>query len=512
MNGKIRSMCGAYGHVLQMDQQQAILTLGKQGWSIRKIARQLDLHRHTVRRYIQDQKIDSKCTTLVTAGNGSKCTTLTTGKMGRFRVCDSVAEIISTKFAQGLSAQRIFQDLKLEVQFTGSYESVKRFVRRLRAAVPEAVQRIEVAPGEEVQVDFGLGAPVRLADGRTRRTWIFRMVLSFSRKAYSEAVFGQDTESFLRCLENAFRAFGGVAQTINLDNLKAAVLRFDFADPEFNPKLAEFARHYGTAIMPCLPRTPEHKGKVESSVGYVKSNALKARVFESLAAENEFLRQWERSVADARIHGTTKCQVAQRFAEEQKHLRALPASLFPVFQEAPRTVHRDSYVEVAKAYYAVPPEYIGQKVWVRWDAREVRIFNLRWEQLQVHRRLEPGRFSQVLGIGGGQGTLQNNLEYWSRRAGALGSDCARWSQALVQQRGVAAIRSLMGLVSLCEQHSFRVVNEACYKAVAQGAWRLRDVRALLQAQQIQSELSFQQHHPLIRNLSEYGVFIRAQNL
>jgi transposase len=498
-------------NVLRMQEQETIVNLAKQGWSIRKIARQLQLHRRTVRRYLDGQNIEAKCTTISTAGNDSKCTISTTGKMGRKSVCDSLAETISAKFSQGLSAQRIFQDLRVELEFVGSYESVKRFVRRLRETEPEPVQRMEVAPGEEVQVDFGVGAPVSV-NGRQRKTWFFRVVLSFSRKAYSEVVFRQDTETFVRCLENAFRHFGGVTQTVNLDNLKAAVLKFDFADPELNPKLAEFARHYGTAILPCLPGTPEHKGKVENSVGYVKKNALKGRVFNSLCAENEFLLHWERTVADQRIHGTTKCQVASRFAEEQKHLCPLPISLFPIFEEARRTVHRDSYVEVKKAYYAVPPEYIGQEVWVRWDAREVRVFNARWQQIHLHRRLEPGRFSKVLGIGGGQGTLQANLDYWLRRASELGGDCARWSQVLVQQRGVAAMRSLMALVHLCDKHSFRTVNEACAKATAKGAWRLRDVRNLIDSHEEQIELSFQQHHPLIRNLNEYGVFIKAQNL
>ena len=499
-------------NVLQMHEQEAIATLAKQGWSIRRIARQLKLHRRTVRRYLREQKVDSKCTTLSTAGNDPKCTISTAGKIGRKCVCDAHRKWIEEKFAQGLSAQRIFQDLKIEAQFAGSYESVKRFVRRLRETAPEPVQRIEVAPGEEAQVDFGAGAPIVSADGRRRKTWVFRVVLSFSRKAYSEAVFRQDTETFLRCLENAFRHFDGVTQTINLDNLKAAVLRFDFADPELNPKLAEFARHYGTAILPCLPRTPEHKGKVENSVGYVKDNGLKGHVFDSLAAQNQHLVHWECSVADQRIHGTTKRQVAQLFAEEKKHLRPLPASLFPAFAEAPRTVHRDSYVEVAKAYYALPPEYIGEKVWVRWDAREVRVFNARWEQVQIHRRLEPGQFSKVLGIGGGQGTLQANLQYWLKRAGELGSDCAQWSEALARARGIEAMRSLMGLVNLTDKHSFRAVNDACAKATAKGVYRLRDLRALLDSREIQSELSFDQHHPLIRQLSEYGVFIKTQNL
>ncbi len=249
-------------NILSVNQQQAIRTLATQGWSIRRIARELKVHRKTVRQYLSEAKLVSKCTTLSTPGSPSKCTISTAGKTGRKSLCEPFAQSIDGKLEEGLSAQRIYQDLKIEVQFTGSYQAVKRFVRALRKIDPERVCRIEVAPGEEVQVDFGKGIPIVSADGRTKKVWIFRIVLSYSRKAYSEAVFHQDTETFLRCLEKAFRYFGGVSQTINLDNLKAAVLNFDFADPELNPKLREFARHHGTVILPCLPKTPEHKGKV----------------------------------------------------------------------------------------------------------------------------------------------------------------------------------------------------------------------------------------------------------
>ena len=497
-------------NILQMQLQQTIATLAKQGWSIRHIARELGLHRSTVRQYLPDDPSPAQDQTPAPGASPPKCTISTPGKMGRKSLCQSLAPLIEAKAEQGLSAQRIYQDLKLETPFTGSYQSVKRFVRHLGQTKPQQVFRIEVAPGEEVQVDFGVGAPLLDREGHKRKTWVFRMVLSYSRKAYSEAVLRQDTETFLRCLENAFRSFGGVTRTINLDNLKAAVLKFDFADPQLNPKLAAFAQHYGTVILPCLPRTPEHKGKVENSVGYVKKNALAERTFEALAAQNQHLAWWESTVADQRVHGTTKRQVAQLFLEEQKHLLPLPASLFPLFQEAPRTVHRDSYVEVAKSYYAVPPEYIGQRVWARWDGREVRLFNERWEQIALHRRLEPGQFSKVLGLGGGVGTLQANLQYWLERASALGPDCAHWAQTLTQQRGIEAIRSLMGLVSLSDRHSFPTLNGACAKAIAKGAWRLRDVRALLEACEIQAQLEFAHQHPLIRDLSEYGIFIKTR--
>jgi hypothetical protein len=253
---------------------------------------------------------------------------------------------------------------------------------------------------------------------------------------------------------------------------------------------------------------------VENSIKYVKGNALAGRKFSTLAELNQHLAQWERTVADQRIHGTTKRQVAHLFKVEQPALVTLPASLFPCFKEGPRTVHRDGHIEVEKAFYHVPPEYLRQDVWVRYDSREVRIFAKQAEgclkQIQMHRRLEPGHFTNPRGIGGGQGSLQANLDYWQRRASNLGSSCQRWAESLVRNRGIEGMRSLMGLVSLVERHSFAAVNHACERALAKGALRLRDVRALLQTREIQTEITFEEHHPLIRNLSEYGLFVAAQ--
>ena len=116
---------------------------------------------------------------------------------------------------------------------------------------------------------------------------------------------------------------------LNLDNLKAGVIKADWYDPEINPKLADFCRHYGVNVMPCRPATPQHKGKVERGVGYVRNNALKGHRFESVGAENRHLAHWETHVADTRIHGTTCKQVAALFEEERAHLQLLPASLFP---------------------------------------------------------------------------------------------------------------------------------------------------------------------------------------
>ncbi len=510
---------GAMANVLKVQQQEAISALAARGWTRRRIARELGLDRKTVRRYLAAR--GSKSPTISTPGSevpistpgdsaGSGVVTeALEAEAGRPSLCDVHAERISAKLDAGLSAKRIHQDLQSEIGFSGSYQSVKRYVRHLRRVQPERVWRIEVQPGEEAQVDFGAGAWVIEADGRRRRPWVLRVVLSYSRKAYSEAVWRQSTEQLIRCLENGFRYFGGATRTLNLDNLRAAVLHADWCDPDLNPKLQAFCRHYGTVLLPCRPRTPEHKGKTERGLGYLKGNGLRGRCFSSLCAHNEFLRQWEKTTADLRIHGTTRQQVAARFATERADLLALPASLFPCFREGRRRVHRDSYVEVERAYYAVPPEYITRDVWVRWDGREVRVFNERWEQIRLHRRLPAGQFSECLGLGGGQGPLQRQLDYWLGRCQALGGGCAQWARGVLERKGPIGIRTLMGLIALSDKHGFRLLNQACATALSHGAWRLRDVQALLDQRQVQRQLSLGSSHPLIRNLAEYGLFIQT---
>ena len=272
---------------LSMSNQQAIIGLIERGWSQHRVARELDLDRKTVRRHVRlNQAAKSPISTAGSAEPNSPISTAGSG-LGRKSHCEAVAVQIQEALEMGLSAQRIYQDLVAEQQFAGSYESVKRFVRRLGAVTPLPFRRMECEPAQQVQVDFGKGAWV-LVEGKRRRPHLFRIVLSHSRKAYSEVVWRQTTENFIRCLENAFRHFGGVTQTVVTDNLKAAVIKADWFDPELNPKIVSFAEHYQTVVLPTKPRTPRHKGKIEAGVKYAQNNALKGRTFNSLGEQNTF--------------------------------------------------------------------------------------------------------------------------------------------------------------------------------------------------------------------------------
>ena len=364
---------------LKMELQQTILTLTGRGWSQRRIARELGINRETVAKYRREARAeDPPKPAIVPAGSseefGSKPAILPTGsKAGRKSQCEPFREQITVSVEAGLTAQRVYQDLVSEHQFNGNYDAVKRFVRGLGQINALPFRRMESEPGQEAQVDFGQGAWV-LEEGRRRRPHVLRVILSCSRKGYTEAFWQQTTENFIRGLENAFRHFGGAPKTLVIDNLRAAVRKADWFDPELNPKVISFCEHYGVVVLPTRPAMPRHKGKVEAGVKYVQNNGLAARRFESLSAQNLFLTHWEETVADTRIHGTTRQQVRALFlAVEKQKLLPLPATLFPVFSEAPRKVHRDGYVEVAKTYYSVPPEYVRRQVWARWDTKLVHV-------------------------------------------------------------------------------------------------------------------------------------------
>lgn len=529
---------------LKVSTQQSIVSLVARGWSQRRISRELELDRETVARYVRlaaaepatnpaigsEAGMESKPASNLALGSevdagpppkpatnpaiGSEgdqdskpASNPTIGvRSGPPSLCAPLALQIEIALRAGLSAQRIYQDMVREHGFKGGYGSVKRFVRALGRTTELPFRRMECAPGDELQIDFGCGAWIKEDGRRRRRPHLFRAVLSHSRKAYSEVVWRQNTETLIRCLENAFRYFNGVTATVVPDNLKAAVLQPDWFDPELNPKLRAFCEHYGTTLLPTKPGMPRHKGKIEAGVKYAQANALKGREFTSLAAQNTFLAEWERTVADTRLHGTIRQQVGTFFLQaEQPKLQPLAASLFPSFEEAPRKVHRDGYVAYQSSYYSVPPEYVGRDVWVRAETRLIRLYNQRFAPIAVHARAEPGRFAtdhahihshkRVI--------IERGADYMLERCQLLGAHCGAWAQGLMTLRGPEALRTLQGLLALAREHPIADLERACGRAVHLGLWRLREVRRLLQFGEQVVQVDFLQAHPLIRDLRHY---------
>jgi transposase len=512
---------------LKMPKKSQVLALLELGWSYRRIEAETGVRRETVSRYDRTRRPNAAKTfpgsdgsappespdrqagddakaAKTFAGSGANPATPFAGSPPRPRfVAARYRTAITEKLDAGLSLQRIWQDLVEEYGYGASYESVKRFVRTI-APQRRAVGVFHCAPGAEAQVDFFRGAPtLDAATGEWRRPWVFRMTLGHSRHGYEEAVWDQKLETFLRLHERAFRDLGGVPRVVRHDNLKAAVVRACAYDPDSHDVYGAFAAHWGFIPLPTQPRSPQENGKQERSGGYVKDNALKGRRFDTLDAQNAFLRHWNRTIARLRIHGTTRRQVWTHFVDvERPALQPLASESFPCFTSSERTVHADGHVEVGGAFYPVPLALLGQVVRVRWNAHLVRVFTGD-TIVAVHARVREGVYAPRAGEAEASTRQQAFVDRLVGQCERVGPALKQWADAALAARGVRAIRLLQGVLSLTRTHPRERVLAAISEAHARQHFRYQTIRQLVERTPAQPRPALRTHDPASRPMTQY---------
>ena len=149
----------------------------------------------------------------------------------------------------GLNGVCIHKEL-LKKGVTVGYSTVKGYMSQIKKR-DNIFIRIHTKPAEEAQVDFGYVGRTKDNDGKMRKTWVFHMKMSHSRKDFYKKVYNQRVETFIECHEEAFRYFGGVPECVRIDNLKAAVLQANFYKPIYQRLYKSFADYYGFKIIPC---------------------------------------------------------------------------------------------------------------------------------------------------------------------------------------------------------------------------------------------------------------------
>jgi len=228
---------------------------------------------------------------------------------------------------------------------------------------------------------------------------------------------------------------------------------------------------------------------------------LRGMRFESLEEAQAYLDRWERRWADTRIHGTTKRQVAEMYAEEKPHLLALPVERFRYYQHGMRTVHLDGAVEVEAAYYQAPPGWLGRRVTVQWDAMWVRLLDPRTgELLREYVRQERGR-RRIRPEDRPKRTPATTLQLLARarRAGEhVGAVC----EEIHRQDGEPGVRRILGVLSLCKRHGPARVDDVCAAALDLQLPNCQFVKRYLERQPA-LPLSLKQVDPLIRELTHY---------
>lgn len=377
-------------------------------------------------------------------------------------------ELIVAQRADGVEMQALFQRLREQHGFVGSYSGLYRYVHHLEERTPTAFVRLEVEPGEEAQVDFGAAGMRPDPDGGVlRKAWVFVMTLSHSRHQYATLVFDQSVKTWLRCHREAFEWFGGVPRRIVIDNLKAAIVRAVWHDPMVQRSYREFAEHYGFMIAPCRPRTAWHKGKVESGVHYVARNFLAGRVPGRLPDDNAALRVWVETVAGLRCHGTTRWQPLIRFREvERAALLPLPEAPYDLGVWRQAKLHPDCHVVVDGAYYSAPHRLIGRSLWVRGNGHDVVIFHDH-ERLATHRWGPPGtrRTIDTHYPPDKLAFLMATPSWCRARAEAIGPAATELVARLLAERPLDRLRTTQAILHLADKHGAVRLEAACRRAL-----------------------------------------------
>jgi transposase len=266
--------------------------------------------------------------------------------------------------AVGYSARILFQELRAEHRWFGSYATVREAVRPLRVEATAAAvmqRRFETEPGEQAQADWGQ-ARVWLG-GVLAKVHIFVLTLGYSRRGWAEAYPDERMESLLAAHEHAFAHFGGTTREVLYDRMRTVLEGETEGVKRWNARFKAFAEYWGFEPRVCRPYRAQTKGKVESGVKYVKRNFLPGRTFRDLEDLNEQLRQWQEHIADRRVHGTTHEVPLERFAREAPAL--MPTGGRTSFLQAlrrERVVAGDWLVSIDGNRYSVPWQLAGATV------------------------------------------------------------------------------------------------------------------------------------------------------
>jgi transposase len=458
---------------LDMYKLKDIVELLLAGIPIKKIARQQKISKNTVKKY--------KNTLDGILESNSEIQTDITKVMNLFlqirkeeRYSDNFGwleknqELVNNLSAQCTNYIVLVDKLK-ENGFTGSYSALLRYISKYKDTREEPVFRIETKPAEYAQVDFGyVGEIYDKIKNTFVKAWVFVMVLCYSRDAYYEIVLSQDINNWCKCHINAFEYFGGVPKIIIPDNLKSAIIKAAFTDPIANRSYADLAKHYNFQIDPCLPGTPEHKGKVESGVKYVKNNFLPFKKFSSLVDANMQLKEWNKNTARVRIHGTTREKPEYLFnTYEKKELSTLNPDRFeiPVYKEP--KVYRDIHIQFDNAYYSVPFIYRGQRVLARKTETQIAIFNSAYELIAVHIPGRPGkRITKMEHYPPDEFSyMRCDSTYCMDKAAEIGENTLSIVNELLNAGVIRNLRSAQNIIRMQKKYGKVRLEAACSRAV-----------------------------------------------
>ena len=398
---------------------------------------------------------------------------------------ENYRDTVKKYYEQGLQITVIYQRLRSNHGYEGSYSSVRRFVQHLRPVEVECCVRVHCEPGEEMQVDFGsIGQIYDPKSGRIRTGYVFVATLSYSRHQYAEIVLDQKTDTWVKLHQHAFTFFGGVPQRVVLDNLKAAIIEALVIDPIVGETYRKLAQHYHFLISPNRPRTPQHKGKVENGVNYVKRSFFAGQEFVDIESANQHLMRWVMDVAGVREHGTTHQIPLRVFREvEQEALLELPDEEFDLYEIREAKVHNDCHIVIDGSYYSVSHQFVGTKVEVHIHQRVVEIY-AKHQLIRTHlRATQKGQWRTEMEDYPPYKAeyLLKTPQYCLTEAMKIGPKTYEVVSHLLGDRPLYRLRSVQSILGLAKSVGENRLEAACARALYFGDPQYRRIKDILNA-------------------------------
>lgn len=511
-------------------EQATIATLLANQVSQREIHRKTGIDRKTIRKYARAWQEGSSKSPMATGSldkivskpelvenppsrpPGSTAQSAYSSGTAGVSACEPYREWIEKQVELGRNATAIYQDLVEQFAYMNKYNSVKRFVRRLKQKSQKRYDRLEFLPGEEAQVDYGQGALTRHPiSSKYRRPRLFVMTLKYSRKSFRKVVWKSSKEVWSRLHEEAFRRFGGCPQYVVLDNLKEGVIKPDIYEPELNPVYSSLLSHYGVVADPARVGDPDRKGTVESAIQHTQDTALKGRRFESVDEQNKWLMHWEERWAATRIHGRAKRQVKEMFEEERPTLKPLPQFSFQFFKQETRTVWDDGCIQVGQSYYSALPAALYSEVIVRIYDQGLELIDPK--TLKVFRRHKKATRPGAVLMPEEDRIYNPSRQTQSilKEAKQIGPCVHRLCELMFKEQGRVGQRRMRGIVALARKHKAELIDEACSIALYRDIRSSKSVKKIIEQltktteQRVKSE-ELTQVHELIRPPSDYAAF------
>lgn len=341
--------------------------------------------------------------------------------------------------------------------------------------------------GDKMFVDYSGKKPqlVNASTGELIEVELFVAVLGASNYTYAEVTHTQQVPDFIGSHMRALAFFGGVPRITVPDNLKSAVTKSCRYEPTLQRSYADFADHYGTAIVPARPYKPRDKAKVEVAVQIAQRwilGRLRNRVFHTLAALNAAIRE---CIADlnARVmrdYQASRRDLYERF--ERAALLPLPADRFDVTEWKEVGVNVDYHVAFDERLYSVPFRHKEERLWVRATATTVEVL-LRGKRVAAHPRRGESRYSTVTEHMPSSHRAQaewtpSRILAWAEKVGPKTRELC---DAILRERPhpEMGFRSCLGILRLAKRYDDERLERACGRAVAVHARSYRSVESML---------------------------------